>query len=261
MLHRKVTGSGLPILLLHGFCENSSLWENISANLKSNYKVITIDLPGFGKSNPDEGNSSIEKIAPSIHHMMVSDLQIDQYVVIGHSLGGYISLALADIFPAAILGIGLVNSTSFADSEDKKVLRNKIVEFVNKHGVATFLEGFVGNLFTTENQQKLSVDIANVLKMGNNLSKSTLTTYLRAMRDRPDRSYLLNKLNHVLFIGGREDKHISLTDIEKQIRALKNYENGYFFDKVAHMSMYEAVNGLQNAINHFLLSVKKMENG
>jgi len=261
MLNSKVTGTGLPVVLLHGFCEDLSLWENLTENLKLHYKVISIDLPGFGKSDPIDGDFTIENVASILHDTITNELQIDKYIVIGHSLGGYVSLALADMYPRSILALGLINSTSFADSEEKKAIRNKTVEFINKHGVAKFLEGFVSNLFTPSNQKVLSKEMNKVLNMGINLPNNTVTRYMKAMRDRPDRSFLLKQSNHFLFIGGREDQHVSFSDIEKQLSLLKIPKNGLIFDKVGHMSMFEATNALQNAINSFLLSVKKMENG
>lgn len=261
MLNKEVAGSGLPIVLLHGFCEDLSLWEDLVKTINPQYQVISIDLPGFGKSDPIEDDLSIEKVASYVHNTVINDLHIDKYIVIGHSLGGYISLALADLYPESIIAFGLINSTSFADSEEKKLVRNKTIDFINKHGVERFLEGFVSNLFSSQNQILLSEDMDKVLKMGINLPKSTVTGYMKAMLNRPDRSFLLSQQNKVLFIGGTEDQHVPLPDIEKQLQLLHHPENGHIFDGVAHMSMFEAKIPFEKAINNFLLSVKRIENG
>ena len=261
MLSKKVAGSGFPVVLLHGFCEDLTLWENLVKTLALQYKVISIDLPGFGKSLPIEDDLSIENIASIVHNTVVDDLHIDKYIVIGHSLGGYISLALADLYSESIIAFGLVNSTSFADTEEKKLVRRKAIDFISKHGVVKFLEGFVGNLFTPQNQKLLSEDIAKVLNMGINLPKETVIGYMKAMLNRPDRSLLLSRHNNVLFIGGTEDNHVPLPDIEKQLNLLLQKENAHIYDNVAHMSMFEAKNTFENDIFSFLLSVKRIENG
>ena len=261
MLNKEVAGSGLPVVLLHGFCEDLSLWENLVKPLAQQNKVITIDLPGFGKSDPIEDDLSIENVASLVHNTVVNELHINEYIVIGHSLGGYICLALADLYSESIIAFGLVNSTSFADTEEKKLVRIKAIDFINKHGVAKFLEGFVGNLFTPQNQKLLSEEMAKVLNMGIALPNATVTGYMEAMLNRPDRSFILSQQNNVLFVGGTEDQHVPLPDNEKQLKLLHHPENGHIYDNVAHMGMYEAKNTFENAILNFLLSVKRIENG
>ena len=255
MINSTVTGTGLPVVLLHGYSEDLSLWDGISGALSQNYKVIALDLPGFGKSEAIESPFNLGQVAEMVHYHVTKELKIEEFVVLGHSLGGYISLALAKAFPENILGLGLINSTSYADKEDKKANRVKTVDFINKYGAAFFLQAFVPNLFTPANQSKLKKDVSRVLKMGINLPDSVLTSYMLAMRDRPDLSELLGQHKNILLVGGLLDTHFSYKGIMSEIGLLKKASNGYVFEGVAHMSMIEAKTQLKEAITDFLDSI------
>ena len=120
MLNVEVSGHGLPVVLLHGLCENLSLWNRLRVALNKNHQIITYDLPGFGKSDKLSNKFTLDDVAEILHEDLQDKLEIDKYVVLGHSLGGYISLALANKYPESILGYGLINSTSYADNEERK---------------------------------------------------------------------------------------------------------------------------------------------
>jgi len=256
MLNSKVTGHGLPVVLLHGYCEDLNLWQEFTIPLSNNYQIIAIDLPGFGKSKPSAGHISIDNVAEIVHNYLSTSLNIKKYVVLGHSLGGYVSLALADTYPASVLGYGLINSTSFADNGEKKLLRDKTVEFIQNQGVATFLQSFVKNLFTEENQRLLKDDLTKILLMGANLSKEVLISYMIAMRNRPDRSFLLKEFKHILFVGGLQDQHISYIDLERQVNLVKDDINCHLLGSAAHMSVYEEPELLRLAILEYLKTIK-----
>jgi pimeloyl-ACP methyl ester carboxylesterase len=252
MLNSVVTGAGLPVVFIHGFGEDLSLWHGIRVALSQKYKIIAVDLPGFGKSKPLEAPFTLFDIADIVHAHVTKNLKINQFVVLGHSLGGYISLALTKTYPQSVLAFGLINSTSFADSDDKKENRLKTIDFINKHGAAFFLQSFVPNLFTPENQTKHAKDVLRVLEMGNNLSDSILTSYMLAMRNRPNLSALLSTRQNILLVAGLLDPHFSYKDIMLEVALLKQFKNGHLFENVAHMSMIEAEKQLEIVISDFL---------
>ena len=255
MLNSKVTGTGLPVVLIHGYSEDLSLWHGLTATLSQKYKVIALDLPGFGKSKPLEAPFTLFDIAKIVHDHLTKSLRIGRFVVLGHSLGGYISLELAKSYPQSILAFGLINSTSFADTDEKKSNRKKTIEFINKYGAPFFLQAFVPNLFTPANQKKLSKHVSRVLKMGIDLPDSVLTSYMLAMCNRPDLSYLLKKYENILLVAGLLDTHFSYKDIMLEIGLLKQFNNGHIFENVAHMSMIEAEKQLEIVISEFLSGI------
>ena len=259
MIHSRVTGIGLPIVFIHGYGEDHSLWNDISPSLSEKYKLITLDLPGFGKSTPIKGPFSLEAVAELVHQHITVVLKIPTYLVFGHSLGGYISLSLAKLFPKAIIGFGLINSTSLADSIEKKENRLKVIDFINKHGGEFFLTSFVPALFTPENQLLLKDKVNSVLAMGANIPQNVLTDYMLAMRDRNDYSGLLKKHENVLFVAGEEDSHFTMQDYSTQLGLLQCPEHGHVFTKTAHMSMFEDQKRLILCILAMLNSVKVTE--
>jgi pimeloyl-ACP methyl ester carboxylesterase len=255
MINSQVSGNGLPVVLIHGYGENLSIWNGIAAALSSKYKVITLDLPGFGESQQLEAPFTLAKVAETVHTYLANNLNIKRFVVLGHSLGGYISLELARSFPQSVLAFGLINSTSFADSDEKKANRKKTSDFITKYGAAFFLESFVPNLFTHKNQQKLSAQVALVLQMGINLPNSVLTSYMSAMASRPDLSNLLCEHEKILLVAGLLDPHFEYKDIMLEIGLLKEPNNGHIFEETAHMSMLESETLLVDVILDFLDSI------
>ncbi len=256
MLHSEESGNGLPVILLHGFGEDLTLWQEIVPPLAASYRVITLDLPGFGQSPLPAAPFTLDEVAGNVHQHLQSAYQIKKYVVLGHSLGGYVSLALAELFPTAIAGLGLINSTAFADSEEKKGLRDKTVTFINQHGSAFFLRSFVPDLFAEKNRGTLASEVQKVFRMGENLPTKVLTAYMLAMRNRPDRTDVLKNLRHVFIAGGLHDRHVPYKDVESQINRLTDPHHGHIYQNVAHMSMYEARNELENDILMFLNEIK-----
>src|SRR5262245_61329765 len=114
----RVLGNGKPVMLVHGFGEDSSVWNRKVDFLKNNYQLIIPDLPGSGASELIN-DMSMEGMA-EVLHSIIHEENIDKATVIGHSMGGYITLALAETYWNHVNGFGLIHSTAFADSEEKK---------------------------------------------------------------------------------------------------------------------------------------------
>jgi pimeloyl-ACP methyl ester carboxylesterase len=247
-----VTGTGNPVVLLHGFCEDHTLWHDLAGHLSPRNKVIQLDLPGFGKSDLLSNGFSLKDIARIIHKYM-STQGFTRYAVIGHSLGGYIALSMAHQYPDSIHSTGLIHSTALADSTEKKANRNKAISFIEKHGTALFLEQFVPSLFYHKNREKLDREIQRVALMSKHVSSATITGYMSAMRDRPDHTDLLQVNNHnVLFVYGEKDALFTKIDITRQIKLIQNKHHVLCLKNTGHMGMYEASEQLQAKISEFL---------
>ena len=140
MLFSDIRGNGFPVVFLHGYGENLSLWDKLTDYLSTEYQTISVDLPGFGQSKALEGPFSIEDVAETVYGYLSNDINLSEYVIFGHSLGGYVTLAMADLYPENIKGFGLINSTSLEDSPEKKDNRAKTAQFIEKHGGSFFLK-------------------------------------------------------------------------------------------------------------------------
>ena len=255
MINSRVLGKGSTVVLLHGFGENLSLWDNLAESLSKNHQVISIDLPGFGQSSAINAPFSIDDVAEHIHNYLNKDLGVEKYIVLGHSLGGYVTLSLAENHPKAVLGFGLINSTSFADSPEKKENRIKTANFIRKHSASFFLNSFVPNLFSESNRVKMEQEIDFVIAMGENLSATVLADYMMAMKNRQDRSHVLPNLSNTLIVGGQEDTGISPEDYRRQFLLQKSSNHSHLLSSVGHMSMYEAPDELYSIVKNFLKSI------
>ncbi len=118
------------VVLLHGFCESKALWEDFEEELSDSYRVLNIDLPGFGESQLNESNITMEWYASQINGLL-EELNIEKVVIVGHSLGGYVGLAFAKLYTSKLLGLGLIHSNAFPDTEERIHSRNKTLKFLH----------------------------------------------------------------------------------------------------------------------------------
>ncbi|QSE98094.1 alpha/beta fold hydrolase [Fulvivirga lutea] len=258
-IHSEIIGEGDPIVLIHGFCETSSVWRPLTNKLALSYQVITLDLPGFGKSPLPSSSFSIMDIAEMVHGIL-EDNNLLQSAVIGHSLGGYVALALAERHAEDFKGFGLFHSTSFADDDEKKRSRNKTIDFVKKRGVEVFADSFVQQLFYVKNRSRLETEIRQVTKIAGETSETSLISYMEAMRDRPDRSNVLESLTlPTLFIAGDQDGSVPIEKSRAHYELMQNATIKELKD-VAHMGMFEATQECFVAISEFLSNVYPSNN-
>ena len=145
-----VSGQGKTITLLHGFLEDLTMWDTITPILSKRNRIITIDLLGHGKSENLGYIHTMEEQAEMVKALL-KHLKLRKYTFIGHSMGGYISLAFAEIYPDSVKGICLMNSTAEADTKEKKTNRDRAIKAV-KHNHKIFVKMSIPNLFSEENR-------------------------------------------------------------------------------------------------------------
>ena len=145
-----MVGKGKPVVLIHGFGEDGNIWDKQVAFLKDHFRLIIPDLPGSGRSAliPD---MSIEGMAEAMHSMLMNE-GISACVVLGHSMGGYLTLAMAEKYPDLFRSFGLIHSSAFADSEEKKAARSKSIEFIKNNGANEFLRTAIPGLLVRPGQ-------------------------------------------------------------------------------------------------------------
>jgi len=258
LISYRIIGKGIPFLLLHGFGEDGSVLYPIANALEQDACFIIPDLPGSGLS----------AAAISLHsHWTMNDFaiimlalmqheHIDRFIMAGHSMGGYITLAMAEKHPALLLGIGLIHSTAFADSEEMKVNRLRSIAFIEKYGAAKFLSQTTPNLFGEVFRKEQAAQLANHIATFSVFSNEALVAYYDGMMRRPDRTTILSTFkNPVLFIIGDEDKAVNLEESLKQTHFPINSQIT-IFEKVGHMGMIEYPLGTINALKQFLTKIK-----
>jgi len=238
MLAYNDRGNGYPIVLIHGFCEDKSIWKYIEEGLAKNFRIISPDLPGFGESRLEETEVSMEFFAEKIKALL-DKLKITKCVMVGHSLGGYVGLAFAEKYENNLDGLGLFHSTAFEDSEDKKENRLKAIEFIQKHGVIQFSKSFVPPLFSLKNRDLYKKEIIELIQVASTTSEIGVIETTKAMRVRKERIHVLKSTKvPVLFIVGKLDGAVP---IEKSLEQcyLPKHSIVHFLEEVGHMGMIE----------------------
>jgi pimeloyl-ACP methyl ester carboxylesterase len=227
-------GQGIPVILLHGFPFQQSIWNSFAEKLSKNFNVFTVDLPGFGKSSMLNLPVTIDQVGQQII-AWIEENRLHNCVLVGHSLGGYVALSVAFQKPGLLSSLVLFHSTAYPDSAEKKMSRNKVLEFVDKNGVEAFTSNFISPLFV--DQQHVSIPKIKAIAM--EASATAVKGYTQAMRDRPERVEVLKTFNKpVLIIGGEKDAGISVDSIHEQASVCSSCET-HILKHVAHMGMFE----------------------
>lgn len=246
----KTHGNGKPVMLVHGFGEYGSVWNKQVEFLKDNYYLVVPDLPGSGRSEmiPD---MSMEGLAEVLHAIIHEEL-IDTWTVIGHSMGGYVTLALVESYWNHVNGFGLFHSSAFADTEEKKETRKKGIGFIKQHGAFEFLKTATPNLFSPNTKSQTPDIVNDFIATLADFSPDALVSYYNAMMKRPDRTAVLkNTEKPVLFIAGEHDNAVPLNDILKQCYLP---EKSYFhvLKNSGHMGMMEETEKANQILQEFL---------
>ena len=245
-------GSGHTIVLIHGFCEDKSMWTNIIEPLKAKFELLLIDLPGYGESTATKEQLSITWMAKMVDAILTYE-KIIKCTMMGHSLGAYVSIHFAELYPNKLKGLGFINSHVYADDDEKKINRNKSIQFIEKHTAKLFIRELFNNLFTDQ-YKKTNPDILKKLihNAQETISDHTIINTLIAMRDRADKSAVLSKLDcPVLFIIGKLDTTIALETSLNQTH-LSSVNQVDIRENVAHMSVFEDTLNTINVITNFV---------
>lgn len=232
-------GDGEKLVLLHGFCETLEIWNKITPLLAKNFQVITPDIPGFGNSPlPSEEDITIDLIAEQVSNWLKT-ITDEKVILAGHSMGGYITLALAEKYPEQLKGIVLLNSTAFSDDDVKKGNRLKTADFLQKNGKDIFLDSFVPGLFYDSKSSSGKKMVQETREIAGKTSLPAMISYTLAMKERASRIHLLQKKNlPVLFIAGKDDQVIPENKSQEQMKLITRGQS-FFLDDTAHMSMIE----------------------
>lgn len=243
-------GKGTAVVLVHGFAEDSQTWTYQQEFLQQHFTVIVPDLPGSGHSTASTYEWSMEMFADGLDAILVEE-HIAEAIIIGHSMGGYISLAFAERFPEKVLGLGLFHSTAYADSEERITIRRRGIQFIQEYGAARFLEQATPNLFAEETRKGHPQLVQQITDRYADFSSQSLISYYEAMIRRPDRTAVLQQLQQpVLFVIGESDATIPPAQVLPQ-----TYMPVFSFVEIlshsGHMGMLEETARSNKLLYHF----------
>lgn len=243
------TGKGTAVVLLHGFLENKTMWIDYAKLLSKTKRVITIDLLGHGNSDCLSYIHTMEEMAEAVKAVL-KKCNIRKSYFVGHSMGGYVSLAFAEHFPENIKGICLLHSSARNDSPQKQKDRDRAINIVKKNSTL-FINEAIPNLFNTT-YKPYKREITKVKKMALQISKQAIVAALEGMKIRPDREIVLKFAPYpVCFIIGKEDNILPHNELIEQA---KTAQHGSFvlLENVGHMGFLEEKTQVYKTIKKFV---------
>lgn len=210
----KKIGQGKTLVLLHGFLESSEVWNELVKALKNDFSFIIPDLLGHGKTPSIAKIHSMEMMAEAVFSVL-EDEKINEAIFIGHSMGGYVSLAFAEKYPQKVAGLVLMNSTPLPDSDEKKINRERAANAVD-NDKNFFIRNAVTHLFSEKNQKLLIGEVEEIIEIAMKTPSEGIKAASLGMKDRPDRTHILRSAPTKLLIIGKDDGLIpakELTDL------------------------------------------------
>jgi pimeloyl-ACP methyl ester carboxylesterase len=250
----EIRGRGTAVMLLHGFTEDRRIWDQLLAGIENKYQWIIPDIPGSGDSAYNGSLNRISDFAEIISAILENE-NLQELILIGHSMGGYISLDFAEKYPEKVRALGLFHSSSYPDSEEKKESRDKNIRFIQNHDPSLFVEQAIPGLFSESFKAEHPEEIRKLVGRYANFKRESLVQYLEAMKNRPATTDVLESITkQVLFIMGEEDKAVPLKDSLEQCH-LPRISYIHILTRTAHMGMIENTSLCNSFVDRFLSAI------
>lgn len=229
-------GSGKTVVLLHGFMENHKIWFDLAEDLVEKYEVVLIDLPGHGASISKQEVNTMNDMANAVLDTL-NTIGVDTFYCIGHSMGGYVALELANQVPDRLLGFCLLNSTTLPDDTEKVALRLKAAELAKKH-FSEFVNMSILPLFAPFNQNSMEHEIQMTKEIALSTPIDGVTAALVGMSQRKDHTEVLSDFPHkICIIIGKYDITVNPKILKSIIPERDNIE--VYELNCAHMAHLE----------------------
>jgi 3-oxoadipate enol-lactonase len=247
-------GSGLPIVLIHGYPFNRSLWTEQAEALRSTHRVVVPDLRGFGESDSSAGPATMNRMAEDVAALMDA-LEIEQAVIGGLSMGGYVALAFARMVPARVKALVLADTRSQADTEEGKQTRFQQAEKATSEGMAGIADAMLPKLLTPDTVSKRPELVKRVRDMMLKTKPEGAAAALLGMAERDDQTEFISSiLVPALILVGREDAITPVADSEKMQSRIEG-SRLVVIENAGHVSNLEQTEQFNDALLGFLSTV------
>ena len=229
-------GHGTPLVLIHAFPTDQRLWASQQEGLIKYFRVITLDLWGFGHSSASDGDAiTMTEYADEVKEVL-DKLQIQKAIIVGESMGGYIALAFVKHNPDRVQGLILSDTQSIADSVEAKAKREKTAQDVLANGSAQFIRDFMPKALSANASDETRADLKNIL---DSQAVTGIASALRGMALREDTTSVLGKINFpVLIMTGENDALISPVQSQNMCAVVKGCKLVVIAD-AGHLSSLE----------------------
>ncbi|RLD83259.1 MAG: alpha/beta hydrolase [Bacteroidetes bacterium] len=244
-----ISGQGKAIVLLHGYLESKEIWNSFAEELAKKFQVIVPDLPGHGKSDLTNERLSVEIMAELVKTVLDKE-NVSKCLLVGHSMGGYATLAFLELYPKLLSGLTLFHSSPYPDTEEKMQNRDREINIIRQGKKAQIYNTHFPNTFAKENVEKFTDDIEKCKEVARDMSDDGIIAALEAMKARTDRSKILKATKvPVQYIIGEKDNFIPM-DILNKLQLPVNSEV-VVLENSGHMGFVEERENVLNAISDF----------
>ena len=244
-------GLGQPVVLLHGYPFNRSLWNEQVSALSHSYRIITPDLRGLGESDATQGPATMNRMAQDVA-LLLDQLEISRAVVGGLSMGGYVALAFYKQFPSRVRSLILADTRAQADTEEGKQTRFQQAEKALAEGMASIADSMLPKLLTPETVSKRPDLVRRVRDMMLKTKPEGAAGALLGMAERDDQTSLLSQIScPTLILVGREDPITPVADSEKMQREIAG-SRLVVIENAAHVSNLERTDQFNEELLRFL---------
>lgn len=244
-LYYEEIGQGLPVVLLHGFPLNHTIWAPVVDRLKDQVRLITPDLRGHGQSPVTDGEYSMRLMAEDVH-VLLNRLGIEKAIVAGHSMGGYVSLAFARAYPGCLAGLAMVSSQAEADTPEKRQGRYITAEEVGRRGVKAVVKKMLPKLTA---RKDLAPDLLDIMVK---MPKKGMIGALKGMAERPNALEWVPEINApAVVIAGEQD---TIIPMERARTMTQMFTRGWLVEvpEAAHMPMMETPQVVSDALKQLI---------
>jgi 3-oxoadipate enol-lactonase len=244
-------GLGRPIVLIHGYPFNRSLWSEQVAALSNRYRFIVPDLRGFGESDASEGTATMNRMAQDVARLL-DHLEISRAVIAGLSMGGYVALAFYKQFPSRVRALILADTRAQADTEEAKQTRAQQAEKALSEGMAGIADAMLPKLLTPETVSKRPEVVKRVRDMMLKTKPEGAAAALFGMAEREDLMELLPRItSQTLIVVGAEDAITPVADSEKMHHGIAG-SRLVVLENAGHVSNLERTGQFNEALMDFL---------
>ena len=226
-------GEGPCLVLLHGYLESAEIWDSFADRIPQGYRLIIPDLPGHGRSGTWGALHSMDDLAGAIRAIVEAE-GIGKIFLVGHSMGGYVLMAFAELFPEKLLGYSLFHSTPFADNDEKRENRDREISLVLCGKKRQIVQVNIPKAFSMDNVDLMPEEVERARRIALESSDQGIVALLRGMKERPDRTAVLQEASlPILLIGGMKDNYIpsevfdKLADLAPHAQVLRLEQSGH----------------------------------
>jgi pimeloyl-ACP methyl ester carboxylesterase len=249
-----IEGSGPALLFLHGYLESSEIWNGFVQRFTGSYSVVCMDIPGHGNSGIMGDVHEMSEMARVAGAVLDAE-GIERAVLIGHSMGGYVTMEFVNIFPERTIGYCLFHSTCFADNDEKRQNREREISLILCGKKRQIIRTNIPKGFAEENLEKLKESVDRAIEVASGSSEEGTVALLRGMMERADHSKLLGRsVPPPMIIWGKRDNYIG-EPVFRKLADLAPHATFIVLKNSGHMGFVEEPDCAYNGILNYLTSL------